>query len=99
MNYIYENILKPLLKILERFFIPKNSKEFVIIINFIDVIYDRGSNLLNNFFFIFLFPILYFPIINIIFFIIGGSIITILDIVFAVTGAIKKRSAHNASST
>tara|TARA_B100001250_G_C19713102_1_gene750117 strand:- start:327 stop:809 length:483 start_codon:yes stop_codon:yes gene_type:complete len=95
MNYIYENILKPLLKIMERFFVPKNSKEFVVIINILDLLYEKGGNLLNNLFFIILFPILYFPLINFVFFVIGGAVITILDIIFAIFPIVEKGALVN----
>ena len=83
MNYIYENILKPILQILERFFVPKNSKEFVVIINFLDLLYEKGGNFINNLFFIILFPIMFFPFINLIFMVIWGVIITMGDFILS----------------
>ena len=83
MNYIYENILKPILQILERFFVPKNSKEFVVIINLLDLLYEKGGNFINNLFFIILFPIMFFPFINLIFMVIWGVIITMGDFILS----------------
>ena len=35
-----------------------------IIINFLDAVYHKGGNLLNNIIFIILFPLLFLPLIN-----------------------------------
>ena len=83
MNYIYENILKPILQILERFFVPKNSKEFVVIINFLDLLYEKGGNFINNLFFIILFPVMFFPFINLIFMVMWGVVITMGDFILS----------------
>ena len=90
MNFIYENILKPILQILERFFIPKNKKEFVIIIDILDAIYEKGGNFITNIFFIVVFPILFFPLINFFIFIVGGVILTIFDMIISIFPIIEK---------
>ncbi len=90
MNFIYDNILKPLLQLFERLFTSPERREFVVIIDFLDFIYDKGGNLINNITFILVFPLLFFPIINFSFIIVGGSIITLLDILISTLPVIKK---------
>jgi len=90
MDFIYDNILKPVLKIFENFFNSKKRKEFVIIFTLLDNFYHKGGNFLNNIIFMILFPILFFPLINFSFLIVGGLIITIIDILFSILPLIKK---------
>lgn len=90
MNFIYENILKPLLQLFEKMFTSQERKEFVVIIDFLDLIYEKGGNLINNITFIMIFPLLFFPLINFSFLIVGGSIITLLDILISIFPLIKK---------
>ena len=90
MNFIYDNILKPLLEIFENIFKSRNRKEITIIINFLDAVYHKGGNLLNNIIFIILFPLLFLPLINLSFIIVGGSIITLLDIIISILPIIQK---------
>ena len=90
MNFIYDNILKPLLEIFENIFKSHNRKEITIIINFLDAVYHKGGNLVNNIIFIILFPLLFLPLINLSFIIVGGSIITLFDIVISILPIIQK---------
>ena len=53
------------------------------IINFLDLLYEKGGNFINNLFFIILFPIMFFPFINLIFMVIWGVIITIGDFILS----------------
>ena len=76
MNFIYDNILKPLLQLFERLFTSPERREFVVIIDFLDFIYDKGGNLINNITFILVFPLLFFP--------------TLLDILISTLPVIKK---------
>jgi hypothetical protein len=95
MNYIYYNIIKPLLQILENIFKSRDRKEFIIIINFLDLVYHKGGNLLNNIIFIVIFPLMFLPLINLTFIIVGGSIITILDLVISILPIIKRGDLLN----
>ena len=90
MNFIYDNILKPLLEIFENIFKSRERREITIIINFLDAVYHKGGNLLNNIIFIVIFPLLFFPLINLSFIIVGGSIITLLDIIVSIFPFIQK---------
>ena len=90
MNFIYDNILKPLLEIFENIFKSRERREITIIINFLDAVYHKGGNLLNNIIFIVIFPLLFFPLINLSFIILGGSIITLLDITVSILPFIQK---------
>ena len=90
MNFIYDNILKPLLQIFENYFISPNRKEMTIIMNFLDVIYQKGGNLLNNIIFIVIFPLMFLPLINFSFIIVVGSIMTLLDFVISILPIIQK---------
>ena len=81
--------------IFENIFKSRDRKEFIIIINFLDLIYHKGGNLLNNIIFIVIFPLMFLPLINITFIIVGGSIITILDFVISILPIIQRGDLFN----